>query len=666
MSYWNPRRGWFAFTGLTLVLMSLAVSCGETNRPPPAPSGSGGESDDGEGGAGPTGSGGEGGVADLPGAPSVRVRGPSDETVLTDTLDARCGVLSDDAPSASPVNPNSVVVRLLDEDEEVVLEAPATVAGADEFTVSLPLASVPSGLYTVTCTGSDSAVPPLTGVDEVSVLVDHGPSIEAINPLADGYLARAGLHDFEVKIRPVPLFDGDDDAELVGDPILTVDHQDFTLVPKDGDEPDVYIVEGIDFEDADLFPEPPPDQTAVVVTAENGRAVSGRLDYNVAVDGTGPAIAILSPTEATIIGNRVTFVFEITDDFSGVDWESLVVEAKDIPIPFDAASSRWTQTGDTATLEINTRDYSVATQMAINVTVSDVAGNLSSNGADATYFLDQQPPLLALDPPAMRLIDTSDPPTECSHAFDPVGSGAVSLGDDTFNLALFRAFVWDITNEEPGQTLFHYALVDPTTIRLWLAPAGAPLVLDGDPDDDVCDGVPVDNVSFVQLTGLNSMGAAFFGDGTDDPPEPLKDAYCGYKDPPAAAAPDRLCAGDSDMTFVAAQTLGGTPTPAVYASLIQGGPGCTGGQQSVAALLGAYEGWVCAAVSGEDNAGNTSVSAPIAFCMDSPDIDGTPNCVGLGAGAAPDCTDSCVPRTFPQDGFIISPSHSYLIDPSGG
>jgi hypothetical protein len=659
MSYWDPRRSWCAFTMLALAAASLALSCGETDRPPPPSDGGGGrDSDDGEGGEGPTGSGGEGGTAGVPGAPSVEVRAPEDADVLADTLEATCAVLSDDAPGASPVNPSSVVVQLLDQDGEVVVEGPAAVAGADEFTVAFPLADVPSGRYTVTCSGSDSALPPLTGIAEVSVLIDHGPAIEAINPLANGYLARAGLHDFEVKIRPVPLFPDDDDAELVGDPILTVDHQEFTLVPKDG-EADVFIVEGIDFEDEELFPEPPPDQTAVVVTAENGRAVSGRLDYNVAVDGTGPAITIASPTPATIIGNRVTFVFDITDDFSGVDWDSLVVVAKDIPIPFDAASSRWAQSGNTATLEINTSDYSAATQMAINVTVADIAGNVSSNGADATYFLDQQPPMLALDPPNVRLIDKTPATADlCSYAFDAVGAGAVNHGDSTPNLVQFRALAWDVTNEEEGQTIFYYSAVDTTSIRLWLAPADGDTLLLDDPLDDgnICDSIAIDdNVSTVQLNPITVGGLAHFSDEPGDLlPGPDMTGICQYN--VNTAPPAHLCGDVSDLSYAVGQMLGGNSYPAVYAPLVGAGVLCTGGQQSVAALLGDYEGWVCAAVSGEDRAGNVAVSAPIAFCMDNPTTEDSPTCVGEGAIAAPDCTGTCIPGAFPAEGLIINPN----------
>ena len=667
----GPRFRVLVGWSLLLSVAALAGACGDDGHPPPPEqSSSGGR--DGEGGEGPSGSGasgsgaseagGSGGTANEPGAPSVELHSPEEDAVLTDTLSVSCAVLSDDAEGASPINPSSVQVQLLNDADVVVLEGPASVGGDDNYVAELQLDTVPSGLYTVTCSGADSTSPPLVGRASVSVLVDHGPSIEAINPLPAGYLARAGQHDFEVKIRPVPLFSGDDDAELVGDPILTVDHQEFTLVAKTGGDADVYIVEGIDFENTALFSEPPPDLTDVRVTAENGRSVNGQLDYQVAVDGTGPSITIVAPTEATIIGSRVTFVFQITDDFSGVDWESLVVQAKDIPIPFDLTSSRWTQSGDTATLEINTVDYSVATQMAINVTVADVAGNLSSNGADATYFLDQQPPILALDPPNIRLMDKAAEPDECSHGFDPVGSGAVNPGDVTFNLVLFRAMAWDITNDEPGQILAHWSMVDPASIRLWLAPAGQPLVLDGALVDDVCDEVPLDDVSTVQLATVGVAGTPFFGDGTDDLTNPEIAGYCVYNTP-APVAPAKLCNDVSDMTFAAGQTVDGTTVPAIYAPLVSGGAGCTGEQQSVAALLGDYEGWVCAAVTGQDKAGNASVSAPIAFCMDSPDIAGSPSCA-TAPEVAPDCTDTCTPRTFPETGFIISPTNAWLLDPN--
>jgi len=666
MSY--PRRALLVrprvlSLGCLLLGLGVAVGCGEPDRPPPNSSGTGGESNDGngDGGSESDGSGGDGGSgADgtggepaEPGAPNVEVLSPEEDSVLTDTLSVVCGVTSDDAAGSEPVNPESVSVRLSGEDG-LAGESPAVAGAADQYTAELSIADVPPGLYTVQCSASDTSSPPLQASAEVDVLVDHGPTIEAISPLSGSFFARAGLHDFEVKITPEPLFEGDDDADIVGDPILSVDHHEFALAPKDG-APDVYIVEGVDFEDTDLFAEPPPDQTAIRVTAENGRGILGELEYTLAIDGTGPEITIVAPIQATIIGSRVTFVLQITDDFSGVDWDSLVVEPQDIPIPYDAASSRWTQSGDTATLELTTADYSAATQLSINVTVSDLAGNLSSNGAGSTYFLDQQPPLLSLDPPNMRLRREPAPDAyECSHSFDPVGPLAANDGDATYNLVLFRALAWDETNEEQGQLIKYHSGVDPSSLRLWLAQAGEPLVVDASDDGvDRCDAVSAAldaDLDAVSMTALASAGTPFFGalDAEDEATPPDMTSWCNYPASPALTPPEGLCADDSDLSVAVAQFTGGVSS--VYAPLVGAGPACTGNQQSIEALLGAYEGWVCAAVTGQDSAGNTTVSAPIAICVDSPDLPTQPTCL---PGAAPDCTDNCQPATFDPDGMII-------------
>lgn len=580
---------------------------------------------------------------------------PAEDTVLTDTLSAGCSALSDDADDSNPVDPASVLVRLTDEDDEIVLELPAVVGSADEYLAEASVAEVPPGRYIVTCVAGDTAVPPRIGTASVDVLVDHGPSIEPVVPLADGYLSRAGLHDFEVKIRPVPLFSGDDDAELEGDPLIDIDHQTFTLEPKGDEYPDVYIIEGIDFENDVLFPEAPPDLTAVRVTAENGRSVTGELDYTVAVDGTGPDITIASPAAATIIGSRVTFVFQIVDDFSGVDWSSLVVEAKDVPIPFDVESSRWTQTGNTATLELNTTEYSAATQMSINVSVADVAGNISDNGAGSTYYLDQVPPILSLDPPNVRIVLNE----ECSHSFDPAGSFAVSHGDNTPNLVLFRGMAWDDTNHEEGQIIAHYSTVDRESIRLWVSRADQPLVVDtSDPPDGICDGISSAadaDVDAVEMIPINAGGTAYFGDGTGDLSAPTMAGICAYAASPAAEPPDGLCSNLSDLSYAIGQKFDNQAVPALYAPLVGGGASCTGNQQSVGALLGTYEGWVCAAVTGQDLAGNSTVSAPIAFCLDSPEIAGDPPCEAEDPSTVA-CAASCIPAEFPETGFIIDPN----------
>lgn len=638
---------------IALSVLAFAWACGEPTRPPVVnQNGSGGQDgSDGEGGEGPDGTGGS--EPTVPGAPDVEVSAPEEGDVLSELLSASCRVTPDDSPDASAVDPASIVVQLLDDEGEVALEGAATVGEADVYSAQFPLDAVPSGRYTVLCSASDSSSPPLTGASEVDVLVDHGPTIEPINPLPDSFLARAGLHDFEVRVRPVPLFDGDDEAELDGDPVITIDHEEFTLEPKGRDFPDIYVVQGIDFENVELFPEEPPDTTDVRVTASNQRAVMSMLDYDVAVDGTGPDITIVQPQAATIIGSRVTFVLQIDDDFSGVDWDSLVVEVKDVQVPFDAASSRWTLTGNIATLELNTTEYSVATQLSINVTVADMAGNLSSNGAGSTYYLDQLSPILSLDPPSIRVMRDGTAGYECSHSFDPVGAGAISHGDSSYNLVQFRAVAWDRTNEEAGQNLFHHAETDTTSMRLWVSRAGEPLVVDTplagqSAGDGICDAISsaVDaDIDAVELSNIGTAGTPFWGDGTGDVTSPSIAGVCTYPAAPVVEQPAPLCE-NSDLTYAVGQNIGGSLTPAVYAPLVGGGLACAGSQQSVGALLGAYEGWVCAAVTGQDTAGNTAVSAPIAFCLDDPGTGAIPDCWGDGTAEAPDCTDTCEPLTM--------------------
>lgn len=661
---------WLRWT-VALSALGLVGACGQRERAPVVDSdGSGGKKGSkGDGGEGPDGTGGR--KPTVPGAPQVEVAAPDEGTVLTDELGAHCRVTPDDAADASAVNPASVLVQLLNAKGEVVAEGPATVGEADVYGATFTLAEVPSGRYTVLCQASDKSEPPLTGSAEVDVLVDHGPVIEPITPLPGGFLARAGVHDFEVRIRPVPLFSGDDEAALADDPVIIIDHQEFTLSEKGDEFPDVYVVTGIDFEDVDLFPEEPPNHTLVRVSAQNEREVTGTLDYQVAVDGTGPEIAIVQPAAATIIGSRVNFVFQVVDDFSGVDWESLVVEVKDEPIAFNTASSRWSLSDNQATLELNTTEYSVATQLSINVSVADLAGNLSSNGAGATYYLDQLTPILSLDPPNIRVRRQGQADLECSHSFDPVGGGAINHGDDTYNLVQFRAVAWDRTNEELGQTIFHYSMVDTTSMRLWISKADLPLVVDTPlpgktVGDGICDAISsaVDaDVDAVTLAHIGTAGSPYFGNGDGDLSAPAMGGACIY---PANAGnvPNPLCEG-SDLTYALGQRVGDAVTPAVYAPLVGTGVSCAGSQQSIGALLGTYEGWVCAAVTGQDRAGNKTVSEPIAFCLDDPETGALPDCWGDGPEAAPDCTDGCQPLTMDALAGKESTPWPY-VKPNGG
>jgi hypothetical protein len=289
----------------------------------------------------------------------------------------------------------------------------------------------------------------------------------------------------------------------------------------------------------------------------------------------------------------------------------------------------------------------------VNVTVSDNAGNDSLDGAEATYFLDQQPPVLSLDPPNIRIYDEPDDVPTCSHSFDPVGDVAVNHGDDTNNLAFFRAMAWDDTNQELGQQILHFSGVDPASLRLWLAQASE-LTVDTD-GDGICDDISSKllDVDTVEMEPIPPGGKAYFGDGTGDVADPPL-LGCDYKLNPDTSPPDTLCGNKSDMSYVLQQVEDST-TPAIYATLIGNGVACTGDQQSISALIGDVEGWICAAVRGTDAAGNQGVSAPIAICVDNSEVPGAPSCVGEGPDAAPDCTDGCSPRTFPPGGLIIVP-----------
>lgn len=129
---------------------------------------------------------------------------------------------------------------------------------------------------------------------------------------------------------------------------------------------------------------------------------------------------------------------------------------------------------------------------------------------------------------------------------------------------------------------------------------------------------------------------------------------CSYK-PDEQDPPEQLCTdGVSDMTIVASHGgEGGGNEPVVYAVDPNSGQLCTGDEVEIGAQFGgAYEGWVCLAVRGEDNVGNRGVSAPIAVCLDDPTQEGTPDCWDQGPEQAPSCSDGCTPIQFADEGVI--------------
>jgi hypothetical protein len=275
--------------------------------------------------------------------------------------------------------------------------------------------------------------------------------------------------------------------------------------------------------------------------------------------------------------------------------------------------------------------------------------------------VDNQPPLLDLDPPAdLRIIrfDTHTRRTVCSWPFDPLGDYR-KLGDmpgdgcavpQVFDL---RARIEDAGNRADGLKHPATAGVDPSTTGVYvLDDTTQPLVVDAD-GDGVCDAInprlvptttpPVQSnqVLAVRLTPVRTKGT---GDFTPDPalldPQVVA-AYPGCSPGAEVDAPPRLC-GSQIQTAVIGTPAATGPDSAIWAldPITDGEPWCVGSQfDSFANQIS--EGWACVAAAAADRLGNASVSAPLRVWIQRRGlVQVATACPGPPPGAPPppDCT----------------------------
>jgi hypothetical protein len=291
-----------------------------------------------------------------------------------------------------------------------------------------------------------------------------------------------------------------------------------------------------------------------------------------------------------------------------------------------------------------------------------VVGNASS-GDSILVLLDNQSPVIDLDPPNVRERKKNGNKLYCSYSFDPVGESATNDGDRVQSMALFRAMVWDRTNTAPGQTNYYYSRTDSSKVFLYIQSDPAqPLLIDTN-GDSICDDIAQGGLPSIQMTALTPTGNARFGpdkkEFTHPPAVPDYDPDAGtspYCDVERAQAPQRLCASQtSDLSRVVSHRIPGNKEPVIYAVNVgkNASPACTGDRWELAPF--ARGGWMCLAVRAEDGAGNVGISRPLRVCLDAPDGGATPECQGdrPPIPASLTCSDGCTPPPSIADLHIL-------------
>lgn len=648
---------------------ALASGCGEKDRPenadpgtsagrggkasPPAPS-KGGSSNTG----GSDGGGGEGGSAEEvvdPLGPTVTITSPeplddpNDGEVLSGSLvSVTCSVKQSEVNGSTAVDATSVKLARLEEGK-VVDEKPGMLGeDADTFTTTFALAEAEAGRVQFRCQAqsSDKHI----GFDEVSTLLDKGPAITIAEPVAEVAFPLTTPLKVEFSVAPAKLSD-DDEGSAIANVSLEIGG---VLIDLDGAEtsPGNFSLD-VDLTDATLFNPAPSGPLPVVVKATNKRepnAVAAEVTHGVKIDGVAPVLTITSPVAKAVIGGQVMLRFTAADAVSGVDPTSVHVSLNDEDEYYDPKSDAWHFADGTFTYEFDSRQVKGSlVQVTVRIGATDKVGNTATIVSQVLY-LDNHPPLIDMDPAAMRTYDADG---KCSRSFDPLGPRALNDLQNVQVAGTFRAIIWDDTNSAPGIPVVHLSCTNQASARLYVRRATEADALLVDTNmDGVCDDVSdVDNKDAVVLNPIPRAGAPWSQPGDEAVPPSMASLGCTNPAPPAELPtldpPDTLCTNQaSDMYQVIEHTLtkdDGTKEPVVYAQEVTANQECTGiGWEFTGLFKHEYDGWVCVAVRAVDNAGNVGVSRPLRLCVDDPGVSGSPDCLNSSV-EPPSCTNSCTP-----------------------
>jgi hypothetical protein len=414
-------------------------------------------------------------------------------------------------------------------------------------------------------------------------------------------------------------------------------------VPIDPGSPDdgAYDVT-VSLNDTAVFPDVLSGTVPVTITARNRREptpATRTFTYWFVIDGEGPVVKITDPKNSDVVGGQVPLHFTVVDELSPVDRESIVVRLNTTNHRYGEGGT-WLDSGSEYTFLFDSvqAQEDVFSQATITISATDEAGNTGS-GAALTVNLDNQAPIVDLNPPMVR--EQKPAPNDyCSLPFDPIGTLPPADLSSVMRAQYFRALVWERTNQAPGQLVLFHAGTDEGSVFLYMQPdPSEPFLVDGDDGDGICSDLidTREQLPFQQLEGLSPQGNSWFGSMANDT-EVLPDG-CSYE---GLSAPEPLCQPfGSDMTRVI-QWDYDSQVPVIYATSVVGSSAaCVGSHWETAQFA---EGWACFAARALDRVGNVGISPPLRVCIDN-GIDPPPDC----SGTPPSCTDGCTPPAgFPS------------------
>jgi hypothetical protein len=564
----------------------------------------------------------------------VAVADPNGDGVLTsDSVTVLCVVNQSEDAKATKVNTASIEIAIVGSDGKTIeTKSAKATSNAEEYTADFALTAVPSGTVGFTCNAASEDKH--QGSDHIDTLLDHGPTITFIEPVAESPHA-LGIVDVEFTVAPSPLTD-DDDNSAVDEVALDIIGKDIDL-SKAMDQAGHYRLQ-VNFADPKQFTPAPTGSTSLKVSATNKRTptpIKAVTTEQINIDGEGPTIKITSPMDKQPVGGKVKLSFKLSDPISGIDPKTVAVDLNNDHHAFSTTDPDWSVLQDVYTYEFDSRQVKGATvQFTVNVVAKDNVGNAATPASELLY-LDNFPPWIDLDPANIRTLNKQ---TFCSRSFDPVGPIAANDLDKATSSAFFRAMVWDRTNVDPAHKILpHASATNTATVRLYVEDDSAkPLLINND-DDPACDDVAKVDDAKLELTPIIKTGQPWYA--ADDATSPTAASLgCTTLVLPK---PDQLCSNNiSDMWQVIQDEY--NKAPVLFAASPSAGLECTGVGWEFKGKI-THDGWVCFATRAVDFAGNVGVSRPLRMCIDSPDVPGTPDCATMST-EPPSCTDGCTPE----------------------
>ncbi len=546
-------------------------------------------------------------------------------------------------------------------------------AGADTYSGTLSLGSVPAGMYTLTVAAKSNTG--MRATNSITITIDAGPIITVLSPLANrGYNGSLAI---ELTVDPGAYGLNADGVTA------TIAGMAVPLTPPDANTPDyrALVVFG---------PTANPPAGAIVlpalsgkqlfdVQATNNMGVKGEARVTFVIDTVGPTIAGTTPVTGDVVGGVVKISATIIDD-SGVLDSSVVAVISDAETPvFELplvaqGSGIYSVLFDTANLTACPEPPSTALCLVFP-TISFRALDLVGNQTVVSYGfgVDNVAPVADLDPPQLRQLELTADGYQCSFKFDPLSLNqfAGDMPDDgcpvpqVFDL---KARIEDDGNRASQVKEIPLSLVDPDNTNVFIMPmtnATEPLVVDNN-GDGRCDEInplllpasptapPVvpSGILQVRMAPVPVQGAANFNKVTD-----LTEAGAPCAPGNAPAPPTRLCNSFLIPTIAIGYS---NNVPSIWSvEPIDTRAHCLGNQVDTNAN-NIPEGWACIAVQTRDMAGNQSVSVPISVYIQYKYSSGwcdksaipsnappPPNCAGTYDPAAKTAAfGSCTSRKF--------------------